>query len=341
MRRANPTLGGFDSHTFPPDHPRGGRAAALRDSAYESHPIKEPITDMRRTAFILAAVLAMSGLPAWGWLTSGHGVLTQAVFQTLPEEVPVFFRSSGPAVAHHAADPDVAKNRATAYLRGAEYPEHFLDREFLAGHDLPVDRFAFIQLCQDAGVKPANVGFLPYALGEWTERLVLAFAEHRKWPDNPHIQRKCLVYAGFIAHYAQDLCQPLHLTIHHNGRARSDGSSPRSGIHMKVDYLIDVLGTGPEALAERQEITALDDLMDGIMAQFERGFTLVDRVYELEAGLPDLGQQDWVPVPEVVKFGEERAREAVRFTATLYLTAWRRSGQVELPRWLDRARTDG
>ena len=296
---------------------------------------------MRRIPVLLVAILVTTGAPAWGWLTSGHGVLTRAVFQTLPEEVPGFFRSSGPAVAHHAADPDVAKNRATPYLGGAEYPEHFLDREFLEGYDLPLDRFAFIQVCHEAGVKPEKVGFLPYALGEWTERLTVAFAEHRKWPDNPHIQRKCLVYAGFIAHYAEDLCQPLHLTIHWDGRAKPDGSSPRSGIHKeKMDYLIDALGTGAEALAEGQEVEPLDDLMGDIMAQFKRGFALVDRVYELEAHLPARGQKDWKPVPEVIEFATGRAREAVRFTASLYLTAWRRSVQVELPEWLDRAASD-
>ena len=53
--------------------------------------------------------------------------------------------------------------------------------------------------------------------------LAVAFAEYRKWPDNPMIQHKCFLYAGFLAHYAQDMCQPLHLTINFDGLGNPTG----------------------------------------------------------------------------------------------------------------------
>ena len=238
-------------------------------------------------------------------------------------------------IAHCSFDPDVSKHRGTSYLRGAERPEHYIDLELLRGHRLPKGRYAFIQLCDELGVEPEDVGLAPYAVAEWAERLAVAFAEYRKWPDNPFIQNKCLVYAGFIAHYAQDLCQPLHVTIHYDGRADPDGSSPHTGIHAKVDGLIQRLDFDPDALAKDQEVLPLDGLMPGILKELERSRSLINRVYELEEALPP-AEGPWMPVPAVVDFASVRAREAARFTAALYLTAWERSAHLQLPPWLER-----
>ena len=165
----------------------------------------------------------------------------------------------------------------------------------------------------------------------------MAFAEHRKWPNNSFIQSKCLVYAGFVAHYAQDMCQPLHLTIHFNGWKQPDGSVLHKGIHEKVDALIENLELNPSDLAKDQMIQPLDDLMTGIVEEFHAGYSLLNRVYELG----DKPPKDWERVPEVVDFATERAREATRFTAALYLTAWELSDKIKLEGWLNRAQDDG
>jgi len=185
------------------------------------------------------------------------------------------------------------------------------------------------------------MGFLPYALGEWTERLAVAFAEYRKWPNNPHIQQKCLIYAGFIAHYAEDLCQPLHLTIHYDGRVLADGSKTDKGIHSKVDGLVELLALKPEDLARGQKIEPMDDLMAGIMAEFTQGFALVDRVYDLGPRLPSAGDKAWKRDAGVVAFTEDRARTATRFTAQLYLTAWRMSEPLTFDDFINRPKWDG
>ena len=194
-------------------------------------------------------------------------------------------------------------------------------------------------MCDKLDIKPEDVGLVPYAVAEWTERLAVAFAEYRKWPDNPFIQSKCLVYAGFIAHYAQDLCQPLHVTIHFDGRVSPDGTSPRTGIHSQVDGLIQRLDLDPDVLAEGQKVSPLAELMPGILEELGRSRSLIDRVYELEEALPPAAGP-WTPVSEVVDFAAERARKAVRFTAALYLTAWERSARIELPAWLEREAPD-
>jgi len=72
--------------------------------------------------------------------------------------------------------------------------------------------------------------------------------------------------------------------------------------------------------------------MPAIIEQVKAGHRLVDTVYTLA--------EDWhqlkAPTPALIDFTNNQAREAVRWTASLYLTAWQLSENIELPGWLDR-----
>ena len=282
---------------------------------------------------ILTLFLILLTTPAWAWWGGGHDILTQASVKALPEEMPEFFRAAEKMVAHCVYDPDISKDRGTPHARQSEYGEHYIDVELLKEHPIPEGREAHIKLCAELGLAPRTVGTLPYALAEWTERLALAFAEYRKWPDNPMIQYKCFLYAGFLAHYAQDMCQPLHLTIHFNGIVQEDGTRLHAGIHEKVDSAVEILKLDPTELAKAQTVEAVGDLMPAIIEQVKTEFNLVDSVYALAEDWKDLKN----PTPELVDFTNDRAREAVRWTASLYLTAWKLSEDIKLPGWLDRA----
>ena len=270
--------------------------------------------------------------PAWAWWGGGHDILTQAAVKAVPEEMPEFFRSAEKMIAHCVYDPDISKERSTPHARQAEYGEHYVDIELFGEHPIPEGREAHIKLCAELGLAPRTVGTLPYALAEWTERLAVAFAEYRKWPDNPMIQNKCFLYAGFLSHYAQDMCQPLHLTIHFDGIVQEDGSKLHRGIHEKVDSAVEMLKLDPTELAKAQQVEAVDDLMPAIIKQIKAEHGLVDSVYALVEDFQDLKN----PSPALVDFTNERSREAVRWTASLYLTAWKLSEDIKLPGWLDR-----
>ena len=288
---------------------------------------------MKRFCNILIVFSILLTTPAWAWWGGGHDILTQASIKALPEEMPEFFRTAEKMVAHCAYDPDISKERSTPHARQSEYGEHYIDVELLKDHPIPEGREAHIKLCAELGLAPRTVGTLPYALAEWTERLALAFAEYRKWPDNPMIQYKCFLYAGFLAHYAQDMCQPLHLTIHFNGIVQEDGTRLHAGIHEKVDSAIEMLKLDPTELAKGLHIETVGDLMPAIVKQVKAGFSLVDSVYELAEEWKDLKN----PTPALVDFTNAQAREGVRWTASLYLTAWKLSENIKLPGWLDRA----
>ncbi len=289
---------------------------------------------MKRILQVLVLSVFVLSSPAFAWWGGGHDILTQASIKALPDELPEFFRSaSGESmIAHCAYDPDVSKNRDMAHARAAEYGEHYFDLELIKDNPVPANRDAFIKLCAELNQDPRKVGYLPYAVAEWTERLAIAFAEYRKWPDNPIIQYKCYVYAGFLGHYAQDMCQPLHLTVHFDGIVQKDGSKLHSGIHEKVDSSIEVLKLDPSELAMGQKVEMVGELFPAIVKQLKEGFNLVDNVYELVEQYEALKK----PSTELIDFTNDRSREGVRWTASLYLTAWKMSENIKLPGWLER-----
>lgn len=289
---------------------------------------------MKRSYNIIILFSILLTTPAWAWWGGGHDILTQASVKALPEEMPEFFRNAEKMVAHCSYDPDISKERGTPHARQAEYGEHYIDIEYFGEHPIPEGREAHIKLCAELGLAPRAVGTLPYALAEWTERLAVAFAEYRKWPDNPMVQNKCFLYAGFLSHYAQDMCQPLHLTINFDGIKQADGTRLHAGIHEKVDSSIEMLKLNPMDLAKAQQIEAVGDLMPAIIEQIKTGHSLVDNVYALAEDWKNLKD----PTPALVDFTNDRARESVRWTASLYLTAWKLSENVRLPGWLDRAK---
>ena len=285
---------------------------------------------MKKMLAVLIPASLLTAAPASGWWGDSHGILTRASVLAVPEELPSFFRQGGDVAAHCSFDPDLAKNRGAPHLIHTENPEHYLNVEMLDGQELPGKRYDYLTLCIKQGVSPAKSGLLPYAVAEWTEQLAIAFAEYRRWPEVEAVQHKCLVYAGWLAHYAQDMCQPLHLTIHHHGRVPAQEGSTRSRIHENVDSLVERLELEPQELASDVKVAAFDSLMPAVLAELERSYVLVDGVFELEGLLPDATSS------EVRAFCVKRARAATKLTASLYLTAWRMSGQIQLPGWLRR-----
>ncbi|MEX0775456.1 MAG: hypothetical protein WD042_07050 [Phycisphaeraceae bacterium] len=287
-------------------------------------------------AIVIGAALLLAA-PASAWHTAGHHILAEAAVKALPDEIPAFFRQGAATVAHGSVDPDVMKLRQTPQLRSAEEPEHYIDMELLQGRPLPATRYEFIKLCQELGVEPNKMGTLPYAVVEGTQRLTVAFAEHRRWPDNPHIKAKCLLYAGLLAHYSCDLAMPLHVTVHFDGQApvegKTFGRSPHTGIHAKVDHLVEQLALDPMAIAKDAKVVKFDDLMPAVLAEIEKSYALIEKVYELEPQLPGPEVNKGAIAQPVVAFANERARAAASFTASLYATAWAKSADLKLPEW--------
>ena len=107
---------------------------------------------MKRIAPLLLLLALTSS--AWGWWGVGHGLLTQAAVQALPEEMPAFFLKGEETVANVVHDADLFKNRATPHLGNFEHSEHYFDTELLKGKKPPEMRYAFLDSCAALDVKP-------------------------------------------------------------------------------------------------------------------------------------------------------------------------------------------
>jgi len=282
------------------------------------------------TRVALSVTLSLSAGLCLAWHGPGHIRATTMAGQAVKAEMPAFFTDRIETVAHTSVDPDLFRLRDNPELRDGEVPEHFIDLELLAGAKLPRKRSEFIALCARRKLDPSKVGYLPYAVVEWTGRLTIALAEHRRWPDNADIRAKCLVYAGLLSHYAQDACMPLHTTIHYDGKAGPDGSSPRSGIHAKVDAVIQKAPAPPPN--RKAKPAAFDDLFAAVVARVRDSNRLVEKVYQIGDGFPAL-QAPPPPGSPAAAFATERLATAADFTASLYLTAWRNSAKIHLPEW--------
>lgn len=288
---------------------------------------------MRKRLCLVVAAVSGLAVAAVGWHGPGHDMVGRNATVALPADLPAFFRDGGQVIGHFAVDPDNwTRPIATTQLSDAEGPDHFLDIERMPDmlDKMPVTRYKFLAVVHSRGLTAADVGLLPYAIVEWTQRLTIAFAEHRRWPDDQAIRTKCLVYAGILAHYSGDLCQPLHTTVHYDGRI-VPGQPRKRGIHLKMDAALAKLGR----LEMDVRPEPFDDVLAAVMAEFKRSYELVDRVYELENDLPDYE----APLDEdskAARFLRDRLRASTRFTGSLFLTAWRKSADVKFPEWHQR-----
>lgn len=256
----------------------------------------------------------------------GHGIITQAASLRLPEEMPVFFRKAGKELATLSADPDRWKNPETRGLRSSESPEHYIDLEDYNGLPLPPSRYEAVALLQRLRRRPERAGLLPWAIQDYYDRLSCAFADYRRQPEEVAHQLKCLVYAGILAHYAQDAAMPLHTTRDYDGRRQPDGTYAQKGIHAKIDSFPETYNFSPEEIARNLQAKAHEDMWPHILNVIQDSYKQVERCYELDAS----GALD-KPTEASRAFILSRCRVAAQFTLDLWYSAWKRSEKLPPP----------
>ena len=282
-----------------------------------------------------AAMVATISAAALAWWPYGHWTVTQAAAEALPADMPEFFRKAGSTLAFYSNDPDLwTEGKLPVSLRPSQMPEHFIDLDLLEGQKLPVSRKDYAALCRRLKLDPDTVGWLPYAVRDWHDRLTIAFAEHRKWPKDERVRAKVLYIAGILSHYTADAAQPLHATVHFDGKAGEGGRSPRSGIHFKVDALPDRAGLKYEEVAKDLKVPDLPGAFAAAVAAIEESAGKVEKVYELEAALPaPTGDRPEKLDPAIRALALERCRAGAALTAGLWYSAWQASAKVKLPEW--------
>lgn len=287
-----------------------------------------------RLTLALGVVALASASHLQAWHADGHRITTFDAITLLSEELPKFLQDGRDQMAWDSIDPDLMRNYGLPQLRDREAPNHYLNIELLEDGQLLETRSEFLRFLgsQEPSLDPSQVGTLPYSVVEATQSLTLAFAQLRRQLADEHLQAKVMISAAYVAHYATDLCQPLHTTIHHDGRALQDLSSPYTGIHQKVDALIGRLEPQHEIKGEQVMPQVLKPIFPAVVAELDRSHAEVDRVYELEGDLAPL-EADGEPSARLRAWTRERYRASVLFTSSLILTAWRESADLQIPEW--------
>lgn len=269
---------------------------------------------------ITGAMLAVVARTVDAWWKGGHQVCTRAALSKLPDDMPEFFRKGEAELVQMCSEPDDWKSPTTPHLKVAEQPEHFIDMEYLDGKPIPKDRPEFVKLMAEGKHDPYKVGFLPYAMMENYERLMLAFREYRAAPENKFVQAKILVYAGWMAHYSEDCGMPLHTTKFFDGRPEGDDKQAHKGIHARIDAYLEKNGVTTEQAAEDVKAEDAVDVWTVIVKAIEESNTHVDKCYALDT------EHAFDTAPEKGKeLMLQRARASARLTATLWYSAWKNS----------------
>jgi len=284
-----------------------------------------------RVGSIVLVSLLLAGSASLAWNSEGHRLITSAALETLDiAELPIS-ASAGSVMVASSVQPDLMRPLELSELRSVEAPRHYIDLERLKGRALPERFWDYSELLARRSLDPEIVGTLPYAVVESTYRLAALFAQLRRRPGDTVLMSMAMHQAGQVAHYAQDLCQPLHTTIHHDGRVNARGRSPRSGIHRQVDALPQLVTKKNRQPAESLS-RDLEPLFQGVVAELEESHSHVDAVFDLAADLQAVSSGE-IPSHGLQTFAGQRFQRAVSLTADLVRAAWNLSAEIRVPGW--------
>lgn len=290
---------------------------------------------MSRTAIGvgLFALILPQNLPAWG--DAGHRMTGQAAAQTLPADMPAFFRAASAQLAYLNPEPDRWKDRVERTmdpaLSGGTSPEHFADMDMVEPAVLSAalaapDRFAYADTLRAAGVSVSTFGILPFTILELAQKLRGDFRLWRIAPDSTvraWAEARIIDDAGILGHYIADGSNPLHTTKHFNGwtgsnpnayttsnRFHSQFESAYVQAHIKLLDILPGIPSTPQVHA---------DLRPAIVAYLHASASQVDRLYAIEKGAPFAPE---TTTAEQKAFAVTRLAAGAAMLRDIWYTAW-------------------
>lgn len=309
--------------------------------------------------WLLAALLALSPLPAWAWGATGHRYIGELAVRNFPKEIAAFLRTNQAAVQIGilAQEPDISRNAGQPHDADSD-PGHFVDvsddGSILGGPKLaalPASRRDYDTALRTAGADEYKAGFLPYNIMDGWQQLVKDFALLRRDMAAQKFARKFGMTAaennsyarsqvlrqmltlrdlGVWSHYVGDASQPMHASVHYNGWG--DGPNPEGfvvspGLHAKFEAVFVDANISEAAVAAqiRPARSCADDLKACVQAYLNATWTDVVPLYRLEkAGAFDAA------TPQAKAFAVARLAEGAAMLRDLVMDAWRASGEVVL-----------
>ncbi|HYW79550.1 MAG TPA: hypothetical protein VE890_08230, partial [Thermoguttaceae bacterium] len=271
---------------------------------------------MTRPCLCLAMIVAVVGLnapKANAWWRLGHQQITEGAVSHLPGDLQAFFQSNLDAITHYSGD------------EPANPPAHWIDIDmYPAWPAVPILRDR-IQANDTYGSELMEAaGMAPWAVADHTAELsarMSAAATAQDWQD-------LLVTAGELAHYIEDLHNPLHLTKNYNGQETgNDGIHARYEGFMVYDYMdqLAILPT-PVATGHTDMLDAIFDSIEGV-GEEEGNWRYVEEIMHADdiaraidpSYGPDYYASLWAGTND---FTPELFQDASEMIAVAWNTAW-------------------
>jgi hypothetical protein len=292
---------------------------------------------------ILLSIVIVSGVssPAFAWGDKGHPMVNRLAAQSLPAEMPSFFRRAVTELAYLGYDPDRWRSQTEPALGAVNPPDHFIDLEYTSGLELPPDRYQFMKLLVERGIVKddvtlATVGYLPYRIVELAELLRLQF---RLWRQTPRqtaldlarrrqIEQNIIFIAGILGHYVADGSQPHHTTVHYNGwnvkfAPNPNGYITEPGIHTRFEN--DFVNEAIQETEVKRLVTRprrLSSVFSETIQYLKTTQSRVEPLYKLDkAGGFAPGSTN----AQAKRFVAEQLATGAQMLASIWYTAWLQS----------------
>jgi hypothetical protein len=292
---------------------------------------------MRRQLLSLllpATSLLFTGAAPMRWGADGHEIIGLAAATKLPMAMPAFFRAARAELGYLNYEADRWRSDNMPEVNEAYRYDHYIDLENVPDSALAAqDRYEYYAILLRSGMAmpERDAGFLPWAIMERYERLVIEFRLWRAATDparKSFIERRIINDAGILGHFVADGSNPHHTTVHFNGwgaqwpnprhftldqtfHARFESEYLKS--HISLD---DVL---PAAVAPVRTVT---ELRPAVLEYIRTTNSRVERLYELELQQPfGAGTTD----PAHKAFTVERLAAGATMLRDLWWSAWEQS----------------
>lgn len=259
---------------------------------------------------VIGLVISSFAAKAFAWGHDGHELITEGAVTHLPPPLYAYFHGN------------VARVAASA---GVEPPgSHYIDidyyPEFFAG-TFPHDKSVLIAL-YGSSVVNAN-GVAPWTAGDYVVTLTSAMAAARTSRD----WLALLNTAGPLAHYAEDLHNPLHLTENYNGQLTGN-----TGIHSRYEsqmisrHLNDLIITSTPAACVFLA-SPVDTIFDTIDAHYPYVQSILT-ADTLSRGQPPTYNEAYYTAMWIRTggFTDDLFQQASELTASVWYTAWVNAG---------------
>ena len=286
-------------------------------------------------ALIALSALLFTATRVDAWGEAGHRMIGLAAAQSVPADMPDFFKHADAHLAYLNPEPDrwrdrVEKDRDGA-LDGATAADHFIDMEMipadrLAGALAAPNRFAYVDTLQALGIKATTVGILPYRIIEMTQTLRIEWSLWRATGDEGTkrmIEARIINEAGILGHYVADGSNPMHASVHYNGWSgpNPNGYAVDKRMHGRFEsaYVEAQLKVGDVSAHIPAEARVFPNLRAATIAYLHESNSLTERLYQIDKIAP-FGAQ--TTAAENKTFTVGRLAAGAQMLRDLWYTAW-------------------